>query len=380
MKDDSLKNKNQYNLISVSSLFYPMTGGLEIMVYNLLNYLTKKGYKPIAVHGRTNKDSVYNLNGYNVKTFKTKNLFDNTYPIFSFRFFFYIYRLIRKNPNAIILIHSRHFISSCLTAFSCCILQRRYFLVEHTAQTSFLKSKFAQNFVYLFEKTLARFVLKKAYKIISSSLASQNYLVKKHKIPKEKITVIYNGFDPKELNFYKNSKKRKSVVFATKMIKVKNPEVTYKAFVDLSKKYKDWQFHFIGGGDFFKAKRTKQKNLKIVHKLINRKEVLKLYSKSSIYVNSSLSEGLSLAIIEATYLRNIPVLSDAPSNIEIAKKLNTKEYIFKKHDFNDLKNKLESAMQKMNSVSFLEQIQKGTEKNFSNEILFKKYEDLFKGQ
>ncbi len=375
MKDATLENKNQYDLISVSSLFYPMTGGLEIMVYNLLNYLTKRGCKAIAVHGRANKDSIYQLNGYSVKTFKTKNLFNNTYPIFSFKFFFYIHKLIKKNPDAIVLIHSRHFISSFLTALACYILKRKYFLVEHTAQTSFLKSKFAQNFVYIFEKTFARFVLKKADKIVSSSLASQNYLIKEHLVPKEKITVIYNGFDPEELNKYSDLRKTNSVVFATKMIKVKNPEVTYKAFVDLAKKYIDWDFHFIGSGDFFTAKETQEKNLKIVHELINREDILKLYAQSSIYVNSSLSEGLSLAIIEATYLKNIPVLSDAPSNIEIANRLNTEEYIFKKHDVEDLKNKLEIAIKEINEVN-LSQIRKKTEESFNNEILFKKYESL----
>lgn len=376
MEDKTLEKKNQYDIISVSSLFYPATGGLEIMVYNLLSYLTKKGRKPIAIHGRAQEDTFYQLNNFTVKTFKTLNLFDNTYPIFSFKFFFYIRKLILKNPDAIVLIHSRHFLSSFFTALACVLLQRRYFLIEHTAQTSFLKNKFAQKIVFLYEKTLSKFVLKKAYRIFSSSNASKNYLLTEHKVPQEKITVVYNGFNQKELDKFSNYKKKKNVVFATKMIKVKNPEVTYKAFVDLANKYSEWNFYFIGKGDFFKGKRTKHKNLKIVNKLIKRKDFLKLVGSSTIYINSSLSEGLSLAIVEATYLKNIPVISDAPSNLEIAKKLNTLKYTFKKHDVEDLKEKLELAIKEYSNDKLLFKIQEGTNKNFNNNDIFKKYEDI----
>ncbi len=376
MKDQTLEKKNQYDLISVSSLFYPATGGLEIMVYNLLTYLTKKGYKPIAVHGRANENSVYQLNNFTVKTFKTKNIFDNTYPIFSFKFFYYIRKLIVKNPNAVVLIHSRHFISSFITALACFLLQKPYFLIEHTAQTSFLKSKSAQKIVYIYEKTLSKFVLTKAYKIFSSSNASKNYLITQHKIPEDKITVLYNGFSQEELDKFSNLKKKKDIVFATKMIKVKNPEVTYKAFVDLAVKYPSWNFHFIGTGDFFKGKPTKSTNLKITDKIIKRERFLKLAGTSTIYINSSLSEGLSLAIVEAAYLKNIPVISDAPSNLEIAERLNTKKYIFKKHDVEDLKSKLELAIKDFGNDDFLSKIKKNTNKNFNNNDIFKKYEKL----
>lgn len=368
--------KKQYDIISVSSLFYPMTGGLEIMVYNLLNYLTKKGYKPIAIHGKAEKDTEYVLNNYTVKTFKTRNLFNNTYPIFSFRFFKYTYTLIKGNPNAKVLIHSRHFLSSFLCALACWFLKREYILVEHTAQTSFLKSKIAQKAVNVYEKTLSQFVLKKAQRIISASKASQDYLIKEHNIAKEKITVIYNGFEEKELQSFLKVKKKKKITFATKMIKVKNPKITYEAFKELSEKHKDWDFYFIGSGDFFKGAQTNAKNLKIINKMISRQEVLKLYGMSSIYINSSLSEGLSLAIVEATYLKNIPVLSDAPSNIEIAKGINTQNYIFKKHDVNDLKEKIEKAMKEHENSALREGIHKKVCKTFKNEVLFKEYEDI----
>ena len=376
MKDKTLESKNQYDLISISSLFYPATGGLEIMVYNLLSYLTTKGHRPLAVHGRANESTVYTLNGFTVKTFHTKNLFDNTYPVFSFKFLYYMYKLVKNNPDAKVLIHSRHFLSSFFSALACIIAGRKYFLVEHTAQTSFLKSNRAQKLVYIYERFFSKFVLNRAYKIISSSHASQNYLLKQHKIPEDKITVIYNGFDTRELNQFKNFKKKKKILFATKMIKVKNPEVTYKAFKDLASKYPDWDFHFIGTGDFFKAKSTKDQNFKVVNKIIKREKFLKLAGSSTIYVNSSLSEGLSLAIVEATYLKNIPVISDAPSNMEIAERLGTKEYIFDKHDVEDLRNKLELAIKEFGNDVFLTKIGDKTNENFNNDDLFKEYERL----
>ncbi len=372
-----MNKKDQYNLISVSSLFYPATGGLETMLYNLLNHLAKKGYKMIQIHGRADENKTYTLNGYTVKAFKTRNLFNNTYPVFSLKFLLYIHKIIRSNKNATVLLHSRHFLSSFLTAFACSLLKKEYFLVEHTAQTSFLKNQLAQKLVNFYEKTFSKFVLKKAKLIISASNASKNYLIEEHAVPKDKIIVIHNGFNKKELEKYMDlsEKKEKIVLFATKMIKVKNPIVTYKVFVDFAKKYKEWKFYFIGTGDFFKATKTEDKNLRIINKMLPREEILKLYAKSSIYVNSSLSEGLSLAIIEASFLKNTPVLSDAPSNIEISKRIGTDDLIFRKDSIEDLKEKIDIAIGRVEDTRFISHIQQKTDNHFNNNKLFQEYED-----
>ncbi len=288
-----------------------------------------------------------------------------------------MYKTIKNNKKASIIIHSRHFTSSLLTAIVCSILKKEFYLIEQTAQTSFLKSNIGQKIVYVYEKIFSQYVLKKAHTIISCSQASLDYLTQEHNVPKEKIKIIHNGFNPIEMNKFKPEKKEKIAVFATKMIKVKNPIVTYNAFVELAEKYPDWEFHFIGNGDFFQPKKTKNKNLKIINRIIKRQKLLKLFNKSLIHINSSLSEGLSVAVTEASYLKNIPVISDAPSNLEIAKKLNTKKYTFNKHSKEELKRKIELAIKNSNDKKLLEKIKENTNRFFNNDILFEKYEKVF---
>jgi len=377
MKERTLKKKYYYDLISISHFFYPKKGGLENMAYKLLNDLSKQGHNIIAIHGGEGKDKTYKLNNYTVKVFKTKDLFDGTYPIFTFRFFRYIYKLINNNPNAKIIIHSRHLTSSFLASFACVISGKKYFLIEHTANTSFVKNQFIQGLVHIYENTFSKFVVTRAKKIITVSKAGKKHIREKYKIEERRITVTYNGFEIKELKEFIKTKKEKKIVFAGKMIKVKNPKIVFEAFKILAPKYSNWKFFFIGDGGFFKPQKTKIKNLKIINKMIPRKRLLNLFSSSSIYINSSLSEGLSLTILEAAYLKNIPVLSDAPSNVEVAKNLETSKYIFKKHELDSLTKKIELAIKESGNKKYLKSLQNKTEDKFNNCNLFRNYSNLF---
>jgi glycosyltransferase involved in cell wall biosynthesis len=375
-KEKSLENKYIYDVISISHFFYPTKGGMENMAYQLLNNLTFNKHKVLCVHGGGEKHKTYSLNDYTVRVFKTFNIFKNTYPIFGLKFFRYIHRLINNNPNAKILIHSRHLTSSFLAAFACVISGKQYILIEHTAQTSFVKTKLGRILIQIYEKTLSKFVVEKANKIVSVSSASRSYLLNTYNVEKEKIEIINNGIEEKELQKLLNIKKEKIVIFAGKLIKVKNPEITYNAFLKLAPKHPDWIFSFIGNGDFFKPKDNPHKNLIVKNAMLSKEKLMSLFAKSSIYINSSISEGLSLTILEATYLKNIPVLSDAESNYEIMKNLKTTNFTFKKDNQEELELKIENAMKLYDNKKALENIHKYTKTYYNNDKLFEKYLDL----
>ena len=109
------ENNNKYDLISVSHYFYPRVGGLENMAFNLISGLQKKGLNCISVFG-SNKKYTTTINDFELNSFKVKNIFDGTYPLFGIDFSMHIFNLLRKNPNAEVIIHSRHVTSSIITA------------------------------------------------------------------------------------------------------------------------------------------------------------------------------------------------------------------------------------------------------------------------
>ncbi len=371
-----MKNKTEYDLISISHFFYPIKGGLENMAFSLLKRFAKAGYKCIAIHGGINETKFYKKNDFDIQTFKTKNIFNNTYPLFGIKFFKFVKKTIRENSNARIVVHSRHLLSSFLTAWICSRLKRDFYLVEHTAQKSFAKTSTAQFLMNLYDKTFSKYVIKKSKKIVCVSKACKKYNKENYNTPEEKLKLIYNGIDFEDIVKYKKDSKENIVVFAAKFLKVKDPITTYTVFKKLSSKYPKWTFYFIGDGEILKPEKSTLKNLKIINRMIEREEVLSLLGKSKIYINSSLSEALSIANIEATTLGNIPVFSDAPSNKEIAKKLNASEYIFTRQDVQDLEAKIEKAIKSGKKKDIHENISKLTKKHFDNHRVFREYEDL----
>jgi O-antigen/teichoic acid export membrane protein/glycosyltransferase involved in cell wall biosynthesis len=369
--------KPKYDLISISHFFYPIKGGLENMSYNMLTFLAENEYKAIAVHGGGDNNKIYEKNGFDIRVFKTKNILNNAYPLFGLAFIVYIKKLLQQNPNAKVLIHCRHVTSSFLSALICSILGREFYLLEHTAETSFVKGKISQLAVWIYESIFSKYVITRANRIISVSEASRDYLKRRYSIPAQKITVIHNGINIDEFKKYNDIEKENIVVFAGKFLKVKDPQTTYEAFKILAPKYPKWKFYFIGDGEELQAPEKSFSNLKFINRMIEREELLKIFAKSKIYINSSLSEALSLTIVEATLFGNIPVLSDAPSNTQIAQKLETKSFIFPRRNSVELAEKIELAITHSVKKNIFREISKKTKENFDNRKFFEKYSITF---
>lgn len=372
----SIMAKNKIDIISISHLFYPNVGGLEKTVYELLKTFSKKGLKPHAIYAgaETKKQQFENFTG---QSFKTISLFNGTYPIPGIKFALEILNKIRKNPNSIILVHDRHLLTSLLAVVICFLTRRKYILISHTTNSSFFKIKALNGLGNFLDKYVFKFVVRMADQVIAVSKANQKYLAKIHGIKPDKVHVIYNGFDENIVNSIKFdlNKKEKIVIFATKWIQVKNPDLTALAFRKLAKRYPSWTFKFIGKGDSVASHfKNHYKNLEIIEEFYSHKELFKLLSKSSIYINSSQQEGLSLGVVEAAALGNIPVISDAPGNLDIANELETNEFVFERNNLNSIIEKIEDAMK------FVEESHLEIEKRESIELMIKIAHKVFSGK
>jgi glycosyltransferase involved in cell wall biosynthesis len=364
--------KEKYDLISVSHYFPPRVGGLENMAYHLLKGLSQKGIRCLAVYGG-NKNCFKKEKNFDRQSFKTISIFNNTYPLFGLRFLLSITKAITQNPNAKIVIHSRHLTSSIITSIVCRILKHPYTLIEHNGGPVYFSSKTITKIANWVDKNIFNSVIEGAEDILAVSQTSKEWISKNFGISKKRIGIIYNSFNTR-FNIEDIDKKENLVVFASKWIRVKDPCTTLKAYFKLAKRFPDWRFLIIGEGKELEIKDlVLPKNIEIINKLLGQRELFKMLRKSKIYINSSLSEGLALGILEAVSLGNIPVLSDAKSNREVAEKLNTREFTFRRRSPNSLAMAIEKAIYRSKNKKIFSNLIAKNEEHYSKKIMVETY-------
>lgn len=366
------KKTKKYEFISVSHFFPPQIGGLENMAYNLLDGLSKRDIKCLAIF--SSKRKYFDKSGnFDKLSFKTFNIFNNTYPIFGLCFFFKIINLLISNPDSKVIIHSRHLTSSLLTSIACTLLKHPYTVIEHNAGPTFLNSKIFSSIINWLDQNIFRTVLENSEDILTVSNTAKKWIIKNFEISEEKIDVIFNGFDTK-YNTSLLKQKENIVIFSSKWIKVKDPNTTLKAYELLAKRYPNWTFILIGEGKDLKYKKKDYpSNIVIKEKLIKQRSLFKLLRKSKIYINSSLSEGLSLGILEAVSFGNIPVLSNAKSNIELSNILETKDFTFAARNHLELSKRIEEAIIKSDDIEYIENLIKKNIEVFSKTNMIESY-------
>lgn len=330
---------------------------MEKAVYQQSKHLIEKGVRVLVIHGNGYNRSK-RINGIQTRSFKTVDLFNGTYPVFGLEFAKFVFKNIKENPSAKVVIHARHVFSSLLAAIICKLLNRNYILVEHTADTSFMNSRLSQALVNLYEKIISRFVVQNAEKIIAVSPASQKFLYEQFEVDPSKVKVITNGFDPEQIGNINLHRKENIVLFASKWIKVKDPVTTFAAFRKLSEEFSNWEFVMVGQGSEEIKVGTLPRNFKLLNSILKQEDFLKILKKSKVYVNSSLSEGFPLAVAEAAGAANLLVLSDAPTNKLIAHELNQTDYLFKRADVERLVESLRKAIKDSENLENLKQVRK----------------------
>jgi glycosyltransferase involved in cell wall biosynthesis len=365
-------NKNKYDLISISPYFPPRVGGLETMVFTLLKELSEKDIRCLSMFS-SDETFTKEEDGFTKISFNPISLFENTYPIFGLPFFFKTMKIIQDNPDARIIIHSRHFTNSLIAHFVCNLLSHPYTVIEHNAGRVYMKSKFATKVINWLDRHIFGYVLSGAQEIVAVSKTGKRWVNRNFNIERERISVIYNSFDL-DTSSLKVKKKENIVVWASKWIKVKNPQVVLKSYIEIANKYPNWLFMLIGSGSALDYEHLDlPKNIRVVEQFLKHEDFLSLLEKSKIYINSSFSEGLAIANLEAIAMGNIPVLSDAPSNKEIARKIDTEEFVFKRNNIKALSKKIGAAIKKSDDTDYLENISTRSQEVFSKEKMVEKY-------
>ena len=140
---------------------------------------------------------------------------------------------------------------------------------------------------------------------------NMNDYISKFKIPKRKITYIYNWIDLKKQknDFYDiNSKK---IVSVGRFGKEKGFDQLVKVFALVSKKHPDWSLDICGDGETMPIIKKMIDDYDLnekVHLLGMRNDIIDLYKDYAMYVLPSYREGLPLVLLEAK-VNKLPIVS-----------------------------------------------------------------------
>lgn len=164
-------------------------------------------------------------------------------------------------------------------------------------------------------------IIKRARPFITISNYNKKVLLEKYNLPEETIKVLYCGVDLKRFQPMTKtvSNTPPHILSVTWMRPEKGVKYLVEACNILRKKDSDFRCTIVGGGkDFEKVKKhvidLGLKELINLPGALPHKEIIELYSKADIFVLPSLSEGISIAIMEAMAME-LPVVATGITGI-----------------------------------------------------------------
>lgn len=164
--------------------------------------------------------------------------------------------------------------------------------------------------------------IKKASQIIAVSQATKNDILKIYRLPQEKVTVIYNGFEKPKLRWGKTLKKvpKKYFLYVGTLQPRKNIITLIHAFNEIQKRNKNFELVIAGKkGWMYQSLFQEVLNLGLSRKVfftdyITDKQLIFLYRHAYVFIMPSLYEGFGIPVLEAMSY-GCPVISSYTSSL-----------------------------------------------------------------
>ena len=204
--------------------------------------------------------------------------------------------LRRLNPDVIHLHSSK---AGFLGRIACFLLfkKKKIFYTPHAY--AFLRtdiSKLTRNFYWIIEKLFPYFFKGETIACGDSEYEIAQTIGKSH--------LVRNGINIEEVktHFSENKNEVITIGIVARIAPIKNP----KLFNQIAIKYPHFNFVWIGGGELMSE--LTATNIRITGWLLDRNEVLKELNNIDVYLQTSLWEGLPIAVLEAMAMQK-PILA-----------------------------------------------------------------------
>lgn len=342
--------------------FPPLGGGAANATYYLLKEFAKNDSVKIVLV--TSSVSEYkheqfsdNIDIYYLDIAKNGNLHyqsNKDLLLYSWKAFWFCKKLKRKENFDLI-----HAFFGIPCGFVAMLLKTPYIVSLRGSDVPFYNERFEKIDKLLF-KRLSKRIWGKARVVITNSEGLKGLALQS--APKQKIEVIYNGVDT---DFFKPVDKKEDVftiVSTSRLIARKGINYLIDAFIDLSKKISNVKLIIVGDGDLRVDLENKVKESGISDKIefwgkVEKKDIIKAYQRSDVFILPSLNEGMSNSLLEAMSCGLVIVATDVGGTKELVDRNNG--IIIKKESSADI---LSALNQIYNDKAMLEEMKKNSRK------------------
>jgi glycosyltransferase involved in cell wall biosynthesis len=297
-------NQEKPNIVQVTAYYPPHLGGMENCVQNISHELIKTGYK-VSVYtsdqGLTGNEP---LNGIQTNYLRSVELF-HTPIIFNL-----FPKLMAIPKQSLIHVHISQAITPEVVLLISKLKNIPYIVHFHLDVDSSGKMGFL---LKPYKRIFLTKVLQNAAKVIVLSNEQRDFVIKKYKLNKNKITVVPNGVAETFFRISQKAHPVKKILFVGRLAPQKNLPLLIEAVTNMKTPV---EVDIVGEGedrqkiiDLIKYRQLKNVTL---HGKKTGLDLQKFYSESDLFVIPSIREGVSLAMLEAMAAGLPIVASDVP--------------------------------------------------------------------
>ena len=271
--------------------YYPDIGGVETHVKEIGQRLVKRGYHVSVICTDPTKKLPTEeiLNGVKVKRFWS--IAPNDAFFIAPKIYFYI----KKTHCDVIHAHSYHALPAFFAVLS--KKSRKFVFSPHydgKVHTAF------RNVLHTPYKVLGSKIFRNSDKVICVSLFEKKLIINKFGISKDKLVCIPNGIDLEEFIIENNVKKKKEILYCGRLEEYKGVQHIITALQYLE----DYNLVIIGKGPYEEELRKLASEINVNDRIewkkdLPRKELLKQYRSSQIFVFLSSLEAFGITVAEA---------------------------------------------------------------------------------
>lgn len=307
----------------LTDYFLPhMLGGTEKAVYEIARRLVRRGHRitvlTLDVHGYEPHSEIEGIDIYRLPAVSVTKLVGAQLTISPFSLI-RASRIIRAVRPDIVHAHNLYF---SLTAIAPTIkrLSRLPLLTTlHLPKMRYNKT-LLDIAIQIYQNTIGRLIIGSSDKLIAVSESVMMHAIKDLKASSSKVIRIPNGVDTSAYLPGNQRHKNAIITYTGRLIRNKGPQHLIQASPDILKAHPEAQIYIVGEGplkDKLMRQVTSQKLEDNIHFLGNISDILPILQATTIFVRPSLTEGMSLAILEAMACGLPVVASNIEGNAEI---------------------------------------------------------------
>jgi len=309
----------------LTDYFFPhVLGGTEKAVFELGKQLVRKGCQVTVVTLNTNRirgrGQIEGMDIYRLPATSMTKLIGaqlSLSPVAPF----VVHRIVRRVRSDIIHAHNLYFQLTMVAPFIKRLTHVPLVTTLHLPRMLYNRIPL-DSFIDTYRATVGGLITRSSDKLIAVSRVVMKHAIADLRVPRQKIVFIPNGVDTHSYSPSDREATNPIVTYIGRLIENKGPQYLVEAGFDILKNHPDTRIYIIGDGPM-KEKLSQQVGFlgleDRIHILGSIPDIRPILQMTTVFVRPSLTEGMSLAVLEAMASGLPVVASNIEGNAEVVK-------------------------------------------------------------